>query len=131
MHSVSIIPAGSWNISDEPIVVGTNLTLGPESITTILPTANSTVFMVVGGTAVIDGTLVVDLAGRNSSATYTVMAVVKAGQISGGYKVIKTSNAPKGCGWGEIYADTSRQMLGLFGLDHSDGYVAERSASQR
>lgn len=37
------------NISDTPIVIGTNLNLDPGSVTVITPTANSTLFLIVDG----------------------------------------------------------------------------------
>lgn len=86
---------GTWNISNLPIVIGSNLDLGSESVTVITPTSNSTIFIVVDGTASIDGTLVLDLSGRNYTSTYTTLAVVRAGEIQGGFQSIQVGNAPK------------------------------------
>lgn len=82
-----------WSISTEPIIIGTTLTLGPESITVIRPTENSTIFLLVQGTAQIDGSLTVDVSGRNYTATYTTIAVVKATEIRGGFETISVANA--------------------------------------
>lgn len=65
-------------------------------MTVITPTANSTIFIVVEGTANIDGSLIVDLSGRNYTSTYTTLAVVRAQAIAGGFNVIKVDKAPKG-----------------------------------
>lgn len=83
------------NISFEPIVIGTDVHMGPESVTVITPTYNSTIFIVANGAATIDGTLIVDLSGRVYNATYTTLAVVRAGALSGGYETITVSNTPK------------------------------------
>ena len=72
------------------------LDLGKDSVTAIKPTENSTIFIVVEGTATIDGTLIVDLSGRNYTATYTVIAVLRAGEIQGGFRMIQVGNTPKG-----------------------------------
>ena len=77
-------------------MIGTGLVLGPESVTVITPTSNSTLFIVVEGTAVIDGTLIVDLSGRNYTATYTTIAVVRAGYLNGQFRTIKVDQAPHG-----------------------------------
>lgn len=82
-----------WSISTEPIIIGTTLTLGSESVTVIQPSENTTIFLVVQGTASIDGTLKVDISGRNYSATYTTIAVMKALGISGGFNTISVVNA--------------------------------------
>ena len=87
---------GFLNISYEPIVIGTDLNLGPDSVTVITPTNHSTLFMVAEGTAAIDGTLVVDLSGRNYTATYTTIAVIRAGQLQGGYQTITLDKRPQG-----------------------------------
>lgn len=76
-------------------MIGADLTLDPESVTVITPTHNSTIFIIVGGTADIHGTLIVDLAGRNYSATYTTLAVVRAGGLHGGFDTIAVGNSPK------------------------------------
>ena len=92
----SIEQPGSWNLTFEPIIIGETLTLKPTSVTVITPTANSTIFIVVEGTANIDGSLIVDLSGRNYTSTYTTLAVVRAQAIDGGFNVIKVDKAPKG-----------------------------------
>lgn len=87
---------GGLNISFEPIVIGQDLWMTNDTVTVITPTDNSTLFIVVDGTAHLDGTLIVDLSGRNYSSTYTSIAVVKAGEIDGTFTNIGVINAPKG-----------------------------------
>lgn len=82
-----------WRISTEPVIIGTTLKLGSESVTVIQPSENSTIFIVVEGTASIDGALIVDISGRNYTATYTIIAVMKAFEISGGFNTISVVNA--------------------------------------
>lgn len=88
--------AGAWNLTFEPIVIGISLTLGEETVTRVRPTDNSTIFIVVEGLATIDGTLVVDMSGRDYNSTYTIISVVRAGKLDGGFQMIQVENAPKG-----------------------------------
>lgn len=83
---------GTLTIGFEPTIVATDLVLGPDSITTITATDSSTLFIVVEGTANVDGTLVVDLSGRDYNATYTTISVIRASQIVGGFSSIQVGS---------------------------------------
>lgn len=92
-HSSSI--ATNLNISSEPWIVGTSMTLTSGSITTVKPTDNTTIFVVVQGVAEVAGKLVIDLSGKNWNATYTVLSILRADSIVGGYATVGITNAKK------------------------------------
>ena len=73
--------SGNISISNEPLIIGTSLMLANDTTVVLHPSNETTIFLVVEGTAAMNNTFVLDMSGRNYDATMTILAVVRAGEI--------------------------------------------------
>ena len=91
--------SGNLSISSEPLIIGSKLVLSDNATVIVQPSLNTTIFMVVEGTAAMNNTFVLDMSGRSYDATMTILAVVRAGEIlesASGRRVVIQSQPKSG-----------------------------------